>query len=518
MLKPKSKKGEIGTIVMMALLVIVSLISFGSSNFLSKKQTVNTKAATTTCKVQTPVIKCGSGNNWECTTANGCDPSKCANANLEFNCCVLNYGACSDGSDKYRWYGCTGQFCQNQTISQSNGPGHLVACQSGVGPGKAESCPATAATATPAANTPTPFSSCSVGDCYPGHTSCVNISDTFCNTGSSCSGGICCKLCAATLTPNPSSTPTRTPTPIPCVPKTFTCNNNQTVSYYKYDDPTYCPSNTGNLCFGTSSTNCQEFGWLGLQNHLCGTNYPTLSPAPTATPITTGPTVTTNPNSPSKTPTPTTPLLGDDCGNNYGCNDIFSTTCDDNGKQLPCGSCNRSLADNLTYRCIGAYCNPNYRNAGYSTNLREDCTPVEGENLNCKDTNNFSSRTCQFYCSNKISNYPNKNYYFSTKDTKYYRDNCSLLGESNTEELSENLQSYCACTSIPVGADNVIQSEDGTQYWNCKLAGTSSNKDSATSTCASCQALFGWPNKRQCVITKNSGSSYNTYCCEGGGI
>ena len=516
MLKPKSKKGEIGTIVMMALLVIVSLISFGSPNFLSKKQTISTKAATT-CVIGG---KCGSGKQWNCTTDNGCDPTgSCKIQDLEFACCVLNYKACSDGiTNKYRWYGCTGQPCQNQTISQSNGPGYLVGCQSGVGPGNPDSCQIQLPTPTPTPSTPNtdnPASSSETCDDYGSANVCSGNCDTYCKAGKiSNSKKWCCSGGQTTNTP----TPTRTPTPT-IVNTPLPTSSGKICAIFTLDYKCYgigkifhpsqivsvCPKNSS--CWGIDTSSCDQT-FEEVQKYFCSDQPPTP----------TGPTATTNPNSPSKTPTPTTPLLGDDCGNNYGCNDIFSTTCDDNGKQLPCGSCNRSLADNLTYRCIGAYCNPNYRNAGHSTNLREDCTPVEGENLNCKDTNNFSSRTCQFYCSNKISNYPNKNYYFSTKDTKYYRDNCSLLGESNTEELSENLQSYCACTSIPVGADNVIQSEDGTQYWNCKLAGTSSNKDSATSTCASCQALFGWPNKRQCVITKNSGSSYNTYCCEGGGI
>ena len=158
MLNLKSaKKGEIATLLTLGLVIVGAVITLASSFFINRqKNLVSNPRAATSCKVNVG-MKCGSGKQWDCTTANGCDPTTCKTQDLEFNCCVLNYGACSDGSDKYRWYGCTGQFCQNQTISQgSGGPGHLVACQSGVGPGKAESCPATAATATPAANTPTP--------------------------------------------------------------------------------------------------------------------------------------------------------------------------------------------------------------------------------------------------------------------------------------------------------------------------------------------------------------------------
>ena len=58
----KNKKAEIGTVVMMALLVIVSLISFGSSKFLSSKKTSSTQATG-------GVVRYGSAN---CTCSQIC--------------------------------------------------------------------------------------------------------------------------------------------------------------------------------------------------------------------------------------------------------------------------------------------------------------------------------------------------------------------------------------------------------------------------------------------------------------
>jgi len=303
MLKPKSKKGEIGTIVMMALLVIVSLISFGSPNFLSKKQTISTKAATT-CVIGG---KCGSGKQWNCTTDNGCDPTgSCKIQDLEFACCVLNYKACSDGiTNKYRWYGCTGQPCQNQTISQSNGPGYLVGCQSGVGPGNPDSCQIQLPTPTPTPSTPNtdnPASSSETCDDYGSANVCSENCDTYCKAGKiSNSKKWCCSGGQTTNTP----TPTRTPTPT-IVNTPLPTSSGKICAIFTLDYKCYgigkifhpsqivsvCPKNSS--CWGIDTSSCDQT-FEEVQKYFCSDQPPTP----------TGPTATTAPVPPTRMPTPT---------------------------------------------------------------------------------------------------------------------------------------------------------------------------------------------------------------------
>jgi len=117
--KSKVRVGEIGTIVMMVLLVMVSVIAFGSSKFLPQTITTTTKAAGGMC---------GSGNRFDCESEEGYgDPCLVADkVNLEFNCCVADRYDADTKEYRIRRYGCTGQYCQNTKIN--NALGHLVGC------------------------------------------------------------------------------------------------------------------------------------------------------------------------------------------------------------------------------------------------------------------------------------------------------------------------------------------------------------------------------------------------------
>lgn len=344
-----NKKGEIATLLTLGLVIVGAVITLASSFFINRqKNLVSNPRAATSCKVdQTPVIKCGSGNQWDCTTINGCDPSKCTTANLEFNCCVLNYKACPDDSDKYRWYGCTGQPCQNQTISQSNGPGHLVGCQNGVGPGKAESCPAVTNTPTPTGNTPTPTPT--TGGTPPTNTptpttpitdyTCFNISGQDCY--STCPTGYCkvSGTCPSTSTYccgpcSPTPTPSSTPVPNSCPSNVGSC-----ISPSSCSNGTVSPS-ANNFC-----SNNYNSGDVCCKNVASVTNTPTptvtpkLGGKPSATPTLT-PTVTPKlGGKPSEAPTPfcqnlTAAALG------IPPIDFSLSLCDENGENCKGGPVN----------------------------------------------------------------------------------------------------------------------------------------------------------------------------------
>lgn len=81
--------------------------------------------------------KAGSGNKFACDPATGYNKGVCEAPNLEFACCVQD-SRCGDGEARYRWYGCTGQPCQNTKIK--NAIGHLVPCPYGVNKSNPESC------------------------------------------------------------------------------------------------------------------------------------------------------------------------------------------------------------------------------------------------------------------------------------------------------------------------------------------------------------------------------------------
>lgn len=281
----KNKRGEIATLLTLGLVILGGVLAIGSSVFLSKQKTTSTRAATT-CVIGK---KCGSGNYWDCTTANGCDPTgNCKNANLEFACCVQNNNACSDGSDKYRWYGCTGQPCQNTIISQSNGPGHLVACQNGVGPGKAESCQSQSPTPTSPPVPTTPAENSCEKD---GKGVCVeklfNNNTQNCNNynpGSQPLNRSCGESSNLVCCSNPDYTPpaaTKTPTPTININRTGRAGELCIVKQVEPGEPAYVYSciNPGYVCSPPNSSG------ICVTPTPAGTTPGVTNPAATATPV-----------------------------------------------------------------------------------------------------------------------------------------------------------------------------------------------------------------------------------------
>lgn len=164
-----------------------------------------------------PNCKAGSGNKFACDPAAGYNKSVCEAPNLEFACCVQD-SRCPDGEARYRWYGCTGQPCQNTNIK--NALGHLVACPYGVDRNNQESCesdlPPTP-TFPPSdppdgGNTPP-----QTGECFPAmnksdcddETAVTGVKYTFNRTTKQC-----CPNKSPLETPPPDE-PEDTPTPMP---------------------------------------------------------------------------------------------------------------------------------------------------------------------------------------------------------------------------------------------------------------------------------------------------------------
>lgn len=164
-----------------------------------------------------PNCKAGSGNKFACDPAAGYNKSVCEAPNLEFACCVQD-SRCPDGEARYRWYGCTGQPCQNTKIA--NALGHLVACPYGVDKSNQESCES-ALPPTPifppsdppdGGNTPPQTGECFAGlnqsDCND-ETAVTGVKYTFNRTTKQC-----CPNKSPLETPPPDE-PEDTPTPMP---------------------------------------------------------------------------------------------------------------------------------------------------------------------------------------------------------------------------------------------------------------------------------------------------------------
>lgn len=126
----KNKNGEIGTIVMMILLVVVSIIGFSSSSFLSQKQSVNTKAEGNICgpyhNPEEPAVPIGScaitstansTNNYDwyrCISVDNlqidptCDRDASAKfANHHKRCCYSDLCLKQASIDPYNYTSCT---------------------------------------------------------------------------------------------------------------------------------------------------------------------------------------------------------------------------------------------------------------------------------------------------------------------------------------------------------------------------------------------------------------------------
>src|SRR3989344_5049848 len=171
-------------------------------------------------------VKAGSGNQWPRDASVGYDEKGilCPNANLEYACCVQYNDQCGQGKHSYTWYGCTGQPCGNTKISQSNGPGQLVACiPNGITTKGANKPCAVASTPTPVSTTNfceqrNSISSTYSYKCQNTSSSCDKLSPAGAYepiSGSTYSCGVstkgCCRALKSELTPTPSGNGTPAP-------------------------------------------------------------------------------------------------------------------------------------------------------------------------------------------------------------------------------------------------------------------------------------------------------------------
>lgn len=164
-----------------------------------------------------PNCKAGSGNRFACDPTEGYNTAVCESPNMEFACCVQD-ARCPNGEARYRWYGCTGQPCQNTKIA--NALGHLVACPYGVDKSNQEGCesalppPPTFPPSDPpdGGNTPPQMGECFAGlnqsDCND-ETAVTGMKYTFNRTTKQC-----CPNKSPLETPPPDE-PEDTPTPMP---------------------------------------------------------------------------------------------------------------------------------------------------------------------------------------------------------------------------------------------------------------------------------------------------------------
>lgn len=77
---------------------------------------------------------------WACCSVSNSSPNAtCPKPGLGYACCVVD-SRCDNDTNRYRWYGCTGQVCSATIISTKGGPGHLVDCPYGVNKQNQESC------------------------------------------------------------------------------------------------------------------------------------------------------------------------------------------------------------------------------------------------------------------------------------------------------------------------------------------------------------------------------------------
>ncbi|MCX7955530.1 MAG: hypothetical protein N2593_00240 [Patescibacteria group bacterium] len=140
----KIKKAEIATFLTLGLVVAGAFLSILSSimvnrqkNLASRPRAQSISLTSNSCSIGSN--NCGSNYRWNCSPnsskiffndinfdGNGCDPTRCPTKELPFACYVVD-NRCEGGKIRYRWYGCTGQPCQNTIINQgANGPGKLV--------------------------------------------------------------------------------------------------------------------------------------------------------------------------------------------------------------------------------------------------------------------------------------------------------------------------------------------------------------------------------------------------------
>ncbi len=340
----KRRKGEVATLLTLGLVLVGALITLGTSLFISNKKinlASNSRAAgcnyndigkcfggylcspngcgseqppclipnPTSCPTPTstppttvPTIptaggKCGSGGIYNCPTdpisKQKCSPPS-ATKGYEFGCCVMDNPNNKCDGKRWRWYGCTGQYCVNTSINNKGigGDGKLHPCpddyiSGGCYGGKSP-------TATPT----TSASSCTCQACPKSY---KNSDQSYCfkeyggstpyykNSSGNCSGysysdikSVCGPLITGTPVPtSPAANPTSpaataAPTLAPiaaCIQLNSTCPINKKNFTYWKSTSLDCGSNNqvppNNDCIGTSFYNCTSTTWVNYSDNQC---------------------------------------------------------------------------------------------------------------------------------------------------------------------------------------------------------------------------------------------------------
>jgi hypothetical protein len=303
----KNKKGEIATILTLGMILVGAVLTIATSFFANKTKNlasnpralvvndsvnsgpnangggITSTPTPTLIPTRTPTLtptstgrlgkRLGSGNAYLCQPnsnvnfmsynldGNGCDVERkiCPNDALPFACVVVD-DLCG-GEPRYRWYGCTGQPCQNTKIKQAgHGPGVLVGIPAGMAKYDDSKCQSELATPTPKCAKEEEYS-------HPGLPCCDGL---VVEVGSNYNVGRCVKKTtppprdgspAAATTPGASSlTPTSPPilltvmlTPPYLLP---TCERGLTCTYaIKLDQMPECRTTHTHYCLNPSVSN-----------------------------------------------------------------------------------------------------------------------------------------------------------------------------------------------------------------------------------------------------------------------
>jgi len=449
----KKRRGEIATLLTLGLVLVGTLITLGTSLFVNKtKIASNPRAAG-------EVTRYGSMN---CTPSQICGNYANYVPGSQYQQGSVRVVKCKDGSIPASPSSCivslTGvppTITPNPDSPSCTSGAYtlLVDCENICGINNCQSCKLGSVTKY----------ECKVGTSVPQCTasmtyaSVMNCQSASCNDCRQChlagdtavryecggTGPTMAPYATPTSPPAPTKTPTpiasKTPTPIPCVGKSITCNtNNSTHNYYKKNDPTNCPDNTPNYCFGTNINSCDQYGWNGIYNFLCGTTYPT-SAAPTRTPklylCTDGITIANctfgNSSDLSTGPGVCNGLTED---NIKGCNPIPSNK--------KCSDFNGNI-----YQCVGA----RVKYSCFWYNSTKTCDAIN----TCSTSSDFICVDIPFggNAIKACSDYPeNYNLYISTTNPKSCGNNkkaCCQLDQFAANNTCVNADHTCVNKNIP---------------------------------------------------------------------
>ena len=251
----KNKKGEIGTIVMMALLVIVSLIGFSSQKFLSLKKTISTQAAANRlCCLKYGCGLYGASAEQRKVTAIGFEGVN-AQGTAGYTSC-LNTGY-------------TGSFyCDSLSgAPTTNGTSTYVT---------SADC-TTSSTPTPAPTQIPNTCSSNGGECrYTSDCNVVAAGVGYCINLLNSSWTCCKKAASVTNTPTPTQIPTPiiVNSPLPTssgtgcaiIAHSYSCGSSTSKTFFPSQKIGLCPENSP--CWGIDNNSCNQT-YIEVRDKLC---------------------------------------------------------------------------------------------------------------------------------------------------------------------------------------------------------------------------------------------------------